>query len=188
MAVVDTVNWPHDLLSLDDWERLDLDEGHHVECVEGVLVVAPNPYPRHQMIAVRVVGELNRQLPEDLAALPEVDLLLTTVPLTIRAPDVVVVPTAVYQANPPRFTASEVRLVVEVVSAGSRRTDQVMKRSDYAEAGIPAYWIVDGEPLTLSADTLDSGTYRPTGEYRGIAGLTAGDTPVRLNLDALARR
>ena len=188
MAIVDTVNWPHDLLTLDDWERLDLDEGHRVECAEGVLVVAPKPALRHQMVTVQLVTELNRQLPESLTAVPDVDVLLTMVPLTVRAPDVVVVPTRVFAADPPRLTADAVRLIVEVVSSGSRRTDQVTKLSEYADAGIAEYWILDGDPLTLSAYSLESGSYRLVGEFRGIADLAACGTPVRVDLDALARR
>jgi Uma2 family endonuclease len=48
--------------------------------------------------------------------------------------------------------ASEVRLVVEIVSPGSTRTDHVYKRSEYADAGIPHYWIVDTtEPFSVLA-------------------------------------
>jgi Uma2 family endonuclease len=48
------------------------------------------------------------------------------------------------------YLASDVLLAVEVVSPGSRRTDHVMKRAEYADAGIPHYWIVDlDEPMSL---------------------------------------
>lgn len=46
--------------------------------------------------------------------------------------------------------ASEVLLVVEITSPGSYRTTTVAKRADYADAGIPRYWIVDiEEPVSL---------------------------------------
>ncbi|MGH3611494.1 MAG: Uma2 family endonuclease [Pseudonocardia sp.] len=35
---------------------------------------------------------------------------------------------------------------MEVLSPGSHRTDHVAKRADYADAGIPHYWIVDLDP------------------------------------------
>jgi Uma2 family endonuclease len=39
--------------------------------------------------------------------------------------------------------------VVEIVSY---RTDHVIKRDEYADAGIPYYWIVDlDDPVTLTA-------------------------------------
>ena len=42
--------------------------------------------------------------------------------------------------------------MIEVLSPGSRRTDHVQKRNEYADAGIGHYWIVDiEEPISLLA-------------------------------------
>ena len=42
--------------------------------------------------------------------------------------------------------------MAEFVSPGSKPTDHVAKRADYADAGIPHYWIVDlDEPVSLIA-------------------------------------
>ena len=82
--------------------------------------------------------------------------------------------------------ASEVVVIVEVVSPGSQRTDNVAKRSEYADAGIPHYWIVDlAEPVSLLACHLagefgysdDGGS---TGAFRGT-----DPFPVRLDLNGL---
>jgi Putative restriction endonuclease len=46
--------------------------------------------------------------------------------------------------------ASDVLVVVEIASPGSQRLDHVVKRHEYADAGIGHYWIVDlDEPVTL---------------------------------------
>ncbi|AEF38582.1 Uma2 family endonuclease [Hoyosella subflava] len=51
-----------------------------------------------------------------------------------------------------RVAAAEVVIAIEIVSPGSKRTDTVTKRSEYAEAGSPHYWIVNlDEPATLTA-------------------------------------
>ena len=68
--------------------------------------------------------------------------------------------------------ASEVVLAVEIVSPGSERTDHTVKPLEYADAGIPHYWVVDlGEPgdrITLTAHHL-------AGEFGyGDAGPVAG--------------
>lgn len=42
------MEWPHHLLSLEDWIDLPETPEHQVEVVEGVLVVAPRPLPFHQ--------------------------------------------------------------------------------------------------------------------------------------------
>ncbi len=48
--------------------------------------------------------------------------------------------------------ACDVLVVVEIVSAGSHRTDHVIKRGEYADAGIPPYWMVDLDcPVTSTA-------------------------------------
>ncbi len=55
-------------------------------------------------------------------------------------------------------------MIVEVVSAHSRRTDRFAKPGEYAEAGIGIYWRVETEPVVaLHAFVLRDGTYVPAG-------------------------
>ena len=103
-------------------------------------------------------------------------------------PDVVVTTTARYEQNPPRCRASEIMLAVEILSDGSRRVDRVLKFSEYAEAGIPQYWIVDiAEPTTLLAYALVDGAYELSTEATGRTELDVAGHAVELELDALAR-
>ena len=61
-------------------------------------------------------------------------------------------------------------IVVEVLSS-DRNRDLVRKRQLYEQAGIPEYWILDGDADTLTAlELADDGTYRER------AVLTAADT------------
>lgn len=57
-----------------------------------------------------------------------------------------------------RPTARRIRrtLVMEVVSGGpqDRKRDLVIKRAEYAAAGIPEYWIVDPESRRITVLTL----------------------------------
>ncbi len=55
-------------------------------------------------------------------------------------------------------------LVMEVVSE-DRARDLVTKRADYAEAGIPEYWIVDPCIATVSVLVLEGGSYQVRGEF-----------------------
>ena len=50
-------------------------------------------------------------------------------------------------------------LAVEVISPGTRRIERVMKRSEYADAGITHYWIVDLDGPRLTELTLTDGQY-----------------------------
>ena len=60
--------------------------------------------------------------------------------------------------------------MVEVLSS-NRRADLVRKRELYQAAGIPEYWILDGDANTLTVLALG-----PDGAYRERATLTAADT------------
>jgi Uma2 family endonuclease len=90
------------------------------------------------------------------------------------APDLFVVDRAVREdlrTEGRLIRASEVLLAVEIISPGSRRMDMVIKRAEYADAGIPHYWIIDlNSPVSLIAchlteefGYLDGGTV--TGSY-----------------------
>ena len=64
-------------------------------------------------------------------------------PATVRSPDVVVTTASTDVA---RLTASDVLLAVEIISPGSRNVDLHLKPFEYADAGIPHYWVVDLDP------------------------------------------
>lgn len=186
---VDRPTVPDRLLTLADWEKLPDYPAHHVEVCEGVLVAAPSPGDVHDHAALTLALQLDRQLPDSLCALGGAEVLVGTDPLTVRIPDLVVVDRALVDADPDRAQAADVRLVLEVTVPGTARTDRVTKFSEYAEAGIPQYWIVDlcGPPL-IAVFTLDSGWYRYDGEFNGVTELSALGYDVRLDIDALVER
>ncbi len=100
-------------------------------------------------------------------------------PPTVRIPDVVVTRSVAIDSNPPRVPAADVLLAVEILSDGTRRVDRVMKFSEYADAGIPQYWIVDlGAPTTLLAYQLVDGDYELSGEHTGQVELSVAGHPV----------
>ena len=57
-------------------------------------------------------------------------------------------------------------LVAEVVSPDGPQRDLVEKRADYAEGGIPEYWIVDPRDDTVTVLTLKDGAYVEHGVFR----------------------
>lgn len=50
-------------------------------------------------------------------------------------------------------------LVLEVVSPDNPERDRVRKRTDYAQAGIPEYWIVDPQQEQIAVLRLDGDQY-----------------------------
>jgi len=176
-------------------------DGVRYELQEGNLVMSPSPIPEHQIAVMRLARQLEDRLPANLVLVPDVDIDLQLVPPkrpgTVRAPDLV----AVTQGGLARrrsqggvLRASEVVLAVEVTSLGSERMDRVVKRDEYADAGIPHYWVVDlGEPddrpqLTAHHLAGEFGSAdRPWAEAGPVSGtFTATEPfPVRVDLDAL---
>jgi len=179
-------SFPDHLLTLAEWAELPEYEQFHVEVCEGVLSASPRPAYLHQHVAFGLVAQLADQLPKELAVLGDVEVLLTETPLTVRCPDGIVVDRALVDADPDRATGADVRLVVEVMAEGSVRTDRVTKFSEYAEARIPVYWMIDlVEPATLGVFVLDEGWYRYEGEYTGKVTLPVAGHRVSVDLDAL---
>ena len=58
-------------------------------------------------------------------------------------------------------------LVMEVVSGSDddRRRDLVTKRSEYEQAGIPEYWIIDPREGRITVLHLDGDSYAVHGEF-----------------------
>jgi Uma2 family endonuclease len=177
---------PRHLMTLDDWVALPEDEGYRLEVVEGILIMAPPPMPFHQRAVFRLGYLIDEQLPDRLSALIASEVVLADDPLTVRVPDVLLTDASLVASNPPRFTGEDVRLAVEVLSDGTRRTDRVTKFAEYAEVGIGHYWIVDLDPpTTLTAFRLVDDAYERAGEHTGVATLEVADAPITLDLGAL---
>ena len=163
------------------------------ELVEGRVVVSPSPVPDHNHAAFRAAVHLEPQLPGDVEVLLDLDVDLQLAPPDApgftRRPDLIVVRRAARERVRREggiIRAAEVVIVTELVSPGSRRTDHVAKRADYADAGIPHYWIVDlDEPVSLIACHLAGELgYVDDGASTGVF-TTTEPFPVRLDLGAL---
>jgi Uma2 family endonuclease len=184
---------PHRLLTVADYLEIGEVEPGYTELVEGRLLMSPSPTFRHSRGGARLWAALDAQLPAELVAVMDVDVDLQLGPEdgpgTVRRPDVIIVHrTATERVDREGgvFRASEVLLAVEVVAPGSRRMDHVLKRAEYADAGIPHYWIVDpDEPVSLIACHLAGELgYMDPGAATGV--LRAGEPfPVEIDLDAL---
>ncbi|MDP9798661.1 Uma2 family endonuclease [Catenuloplanes nepalensis] len=139
------------------------DENHRYELSpEGVLSVVPPADPDHALLVSRMFAWFltDGYGPERVVTDCGIDVGGGRVPdLTVWA-----------DGMPPRPARSSyagtagLLLTVEVVFRGSEAVDRVIKKAEYAKAGIPRYWIVERDPVTtvhrhvLSAET---GEYEP---------------------------
>ena len=130
--------------TLEDYLRL-APENAFVEFVRGEVLMASPVTALHQEVA----GFLYALLRAFLKAHKREDVVLTgpaavqILPDVVREPDVFVLPPeaeAVLDQVPLPVVP---RLVIEVTSPSTRTVDLVEKPLDYAQAGVPEYWVVD---------------------------------------------
>lgn len=177
--------WPDRLLDLDEWSALPEDSSRRIELAEGVLFVAPRPVSRHQKLIMRLAAQLDANARGRWEVRPEFEVVIDAGPTaTVRVPDVVLAPPDLGD-DTARIDASRALAVVEVLSAGTRRLDRVLKLQEYADAGVPSYLLVEpGPPVTLTEFRLVDRAYLQVAEHTGRAQLDIGTT---LDLDALDR-
>ncbi len=96
-----------------------------------------------------------------------------------REPDLAALRDRSDPRNQPRFWLGA-DLAVEVVSPDDPARDLVTKQADYAEAGIPEYWIADPRFETVTVLTLTEGAYVEHGVF------ARGDTATSPRLDGFA--
>jgi Uma2 family endonuclease len=181
------------LLTIAEYAALGETEHGYTELIEGRLIMSPSPAPRHSRAMGRLYLRLTQEIPAELEVFQELDVDLGLAPLdepgSSRRPDLIVVQAEVgdqLTAEGGIAPASEVLLAVEIVSPSSKRVDHAHKRVDYADAGIPNYWIIDtDEPISLTACRLTEefgyvDDQTATGVFR-----TEVPFPVEINLDRL---
>ena len=148
----------------EDYLWLTDDTNRLVEFTDGFVEALPMATSTHQTV-LAYLYDCFRELVE-----PSGKVLFAALRVRIRQgkyrePDLVVL----RDRDDPRFRDRfwlGADLVVEVVSPTGRRRDLVQKPLDYAEAGIPEYWIVDPRDETITVLTLAGEAYEKHGIFR----------------------
>ncbi|MGV0746163.1 Uma2 family endonuclease [Mycolicibacterium sp. XJ870] len=187
--MTDLAHLPRGLLSLEQWDSLELDPTRRWELSEGTLIMSPRPQLGHQRISKRLTRLLDDHLPDGLEAVPEIEVTTSAAfPPSVRDPDIAVIPDRLFGRRVSRVPAADVVLVIEIVSPGSRGTDNVMKLHEYAKAGIPHYWIVDPDAPTgdrFFAYRLDGEIYRRVEAFDGDRIRVREPAEIEFSLDVL---
>ncbi|HXS84913.1 MAG TPA: Uma2 family endonuclease [Mycobacterium sp.] len=149
---------PRGLLSLEQWDALEVAHTRRWELSEGTLIMSSHPQLMHQRISKRLTRLLDDHLPDGLQVLPEIEVTTSaSFPPSVRDPDIVVIRDRAFKRRSVRVPATDVVLVVEIVSPGSRGMDHVMKVHEYAQAG---------DRSRRSTETASMWTSRPTWSSR----------------------
>ncbi len=138
---------------------------HFVEFTDGFIEFPPMPTDKHQAILAFLFELFLLFIRPQGGKVRFAPLRLQIRPGKYREPDILLVRDAHDPRRQNRFWLGA-DLVVEVVSPDDPERDTVEKVADYAEAGIPEYWIVNPEVETITVLTLQGEAYATHGVFR----------------------
>jgi Uma2 family endonuclease len=158
-------------LTYDDLERARDATSDRLELIEGELVVTPSPTPMHQLIVHRLAVRLDRAIVEPglgLVLESPVDVFLDA--QNVLQPDLIVLLQDRIKLFGSRRVESSPSLAIEIASPSTGRRDREDKREVYARHGVPEYWLVDPDALTITifAEPRD-GQYRREQTFSDVA-------------------
>jgi Uma2 family endonuclease len=136
-----------------------------LEFDDGYIEVLPMPIPEHQKI-LALLYELFVAFVRPRGGITLFSPLRVQIrPRKFREPDLVVLQDASDPRQHKRYWLG-VDLAVEIVSDDDPERDTKIKRADYAEAGIPEYWIVNPLDDTITVLVLEGDIYAEHGVFR----------------------
>lgn len=166
-------------LTYADFLRLPEDGQRH-ELLDGEHVVTPSPRTKHQAVVVNLtllLATWARSADAGRVFTAPFDVVLSD--STVVEPDLLFIA----REHLDRLTDDNVRgapdLVVEILSEGSRRRDEIVKRDLYDHFGVSEYWVVDPELETVKVYRREAAEGAEAADhYRRVAELAAeaGDT------------
>ena len=146
-------------------EYLALDTNHLVEFSHGHLEVLPMPSLSHQLIVQFLYDFLKWfNVENKLGTVLFAPMSVLLWPGKYREPDIIFVSTKHDDWKTERCLLGA-DLVMEIVSPDNRGRDLVIKRREYAQAGIPEYWIVDPQKWEITVLTLVGDKYDVHGVF-----------------------
>jgi Uma2 family endonuclease len=146
-------------------EYLALNGNYLIEFSDGCLEVLPMPTTSHQMMVLFLHAALAAFVaPRKMGLALVAPLRVRLWSAKYREPDVVFMLAENLNRSGEEFWEGA-DLVMEVVSDHDRRRDLEIKRSEYAEAGIPEYWIVDPQQSLVTVLRLDGAHYAVHGAF-----------------------
>jgi Uma2 family endonuclease len=141
------------------------EDGKRHELIDGERYVTPAPKTKHQKISVNLTAAiaifLKHQKIGDVFAAPT-DVVLSD--LDVVEPDLLFVSSARASIITEKNIQGAPDLVIEILSDGTRKTDEIIKRKLYERHGILEYWIVDPELETVKVYRMTDQGYTRAAE------------------------
>lgn len=167
------------LWSVEQYLALTNQTNRLIEYTDGVIEALPMPTDKHQAISLFLLLSLLAFVRPRGGTVFYAPLRLEVRPGKFREPDLLLL---VHADDPRRQNEYWLGadIVVEIVSPDRPKRDTEEKPFDYAEAGIPEYWIVNPLTDTITILVLDGASYTEHGVFR------PGDRAVSKLLDGFS--
>ena len=151
-------------LTIEDYEALP-DDGMRHEIIDGEHYVTASARLRHQAISRNLtilIGSFVRDRELGRLFPAPTDVYLSRFDALV--PDLIFVSTVGNAVLTDKNIQGPPDLVIEILSPGTRKRDERLKRDRYAHFGVREYWIVDPELETIKILELGATGYGPPRE------------------------
>ena len=122
------------------------DDGKRHEIIDGEHYVTPSPNTKHQRVSLTLAVAISsylRQHPIGELFTAPFDVVFSD--LDVVEPDLLYISRERAGILTPQHVRGVPDLVVEILSPGTRKTDETIKRKLYERSGVQEYWVVDPE-------------------------------------------
>ena len=130
-------------LTYDDF-LLFPDDGMRHEIIDGVHYVTPSPNFKHQIVMGNLylaLGSYLKAQPIGVACFAPLDVLFS--PFDVVEPDLLYISKVRRAVITEKNIQGAPDLVVEILSRGTRKRDETVKRALYERGDVQEYWLVD---------------------------------------------
>lgn len=153
-----------------EWTEADFfnlpESNRKIELANGALTVSPSPNNRHQAVSMALSVALGAYVSQNkLGAVRAAPFDVQLFPGTIRQPDLLYVNNDHLAWLEDKFANGRPDWVAEIISPGDREIDEVVKVEEYAQAGIPEYWLIDPKAKTVRVYALAGEAYELSAEF-----------------------
>jgi len=132
------------------------DDGKRHELIDGEHIMSPSPFTKHQRIVKRLSYALENFLREHFLGeifIAPMDVVLSD--FDVVEPDLLFIASKHAEIITEKHIVGVPDLVVEVLSASSRKRDEIIKRRLYEQYGVKEYWIIDPELESVKVYRMD---------------------------------
>jgi Uma2 family endonuclease len=146
-------------------DYLQLNGNYFVEFTDGNVEVLPMPTLIHQLIVKRLFVLLEAfVIARNLGLVVFAPFRIRLDEMKFREPDLMFMSRENFPHVKNEFSDGA-DLVMEVVSDDDRKRDLEIKRREYAQAGVPEYWIVDPQNSQITVLKLAANQYAIHGTF-----------------------